>query len=93
MKLVDIDKLVALDSHIDYIKKYQGSVIFMNKQMQIYRYNIKFVIEYKPIGDPDIKINFLEHPHFPIVNLISKIKKKIQELDYNGILSTIHNDN
>jgi len=90
MKLIDIDKLVVIDNHIHYLKVYRGSVILMDKSSKIYRFNIQFSIEYKPIGNPDIAVKFLDHPHFPITGIMKKVKKRIQELDDKGILSNAH---
>jgi|GEM_PF-1305399 len=90
MKLIDVDKLKVIDNHIHYIKIYQASAILMDNASSIFRFKIEFSIEYKPIGDPEIKIKFIDHPHFPITNLIPKIKTKIYDLDKKGILSDAH---
>jgi hypothetical protein len=90
MKLIDVDKIKAMESHIHYIKIYQGSAIFLDNNAKICRHDIKFSIEYKPIGEPDIKIHFLDKSEFHSNDTImEKIKKKISELDNKGILSEV----
>jgi hypothetical protein len=87
MKIIDIDRLEMLFSHIHYIKRYKGRIVMMNKQAEIERINIQFSIEHKPLGLPDVKINFEDKPHFPVEELLPKIKNKIYELNDKGALS------
>lgn len=90
MKVIDIDRLRLIDNHIHYIKEYEGSVVLMDKLARIVRNNIKFTIEYKPMGEPDIKVNFIDSPVYPTTELIPKLKEKIQKLDENGTLAALH---
>jgi len=90
MKVIDIDRLKLIDNHIHYIKEYEGSVIIMDKLMKIKRSNIKFSIEYKPIGPHEIKILYLEENDLPKDILLPKIKEKINKLDKEGILAALH---
>lgn len=90
MKLIDVDKIKVIENHIHYIKLYEASAVLMDLKSNIYRFEIKFTIEHKPIGSPQVTVTFKEHPHFPIAALISKIKAKIYELDSNGILASVH---
>ncbi len=86
MKLIDVDNIEAIKSDIHYIKIYKGSAVLMDDSLKIFRFNIEFTIEHKPIGEPLIKIKFIEHPHFTITDLIQKMKKKIFEMDSKGAL-------
>ena len=88
MQLIDIDRLEEIESFIHYRKNYKASAIIMAANAQIERYDVKFSIEFKPLGDPDIKVNFETHPHFPVAKLIKKMKDKIQEMNSNGSLSS-----
>jgi hypothetical protein len=90
MKVIDIDRLTLIDNHIHYIKEYEGSAVLMDKLARIIRNNIKFSIEYKPMGDPDIKVNFIDSPICPTSELIPKLKEKIQKLDQNGTLAALY---
>lgn len=90
MRLIDIDRLKIIENHIHYIKEYEASVVMMDKNARIVRNEIKFAIEYKPLGEPEIKINFLEPPDYPIDPILSKMKEKIQKLDKEGTLSDLH---
>jgi hypothetical protein len=90
MKIIDIDNITLIDSHIHYRKEYEGSAVLMDKMSKIIRNNIKFSIEYKPIGDPDIKVVFPESPNFPTTELIPKLKEKIHKMDQNGTLAALH---
>jgi len=89
MKLIDIDNLAPIDSHIHYIKNYKGRAVLMDMKSNIFRYEILFSIEYDPVGPPKIKVNFKEHPNFPILVIMPKIKKRINELSDKGMLSSI----
>lgn len=90
MKLIDIDRLKEIDSHIHYIKIYRGSTILMGTNSQIFRFEVEFSVEHKPIGPPEIKISFIEHPHFPLATIIKKMKDKIMDMNNNGVLATIN---
>jgi hypothetical protein len=87
MKLIDIDRLEISKSHIHYIKSYKGRVILMNKQAEILSYYIQFSLEHKPVGLPEIKINFIENPHLPMDEVMPKIISKIYELNDKGALA------
>ncbi len=90
MKLIDVDKLEVIDSHIHYIKIYKGSAIFLDNRANICRFEVKFSIEYKPIGDPEIKIQFIDKPDFmQDASVLDKVKRKITELDDKGVLSDV----
>jgi hypothetical protein len=90
MKLIDIDRLKIEENHVHYIKSYFGCAILMDKTHKILRNELKFSIEYKPMGEPDIKINFINQPDFPIDELMPKLKEKIQKMDDAGILAALH---
>ena len=88
MKVIDIDKIEEIETQIHYIKSYNGSVILMDRHSKIFRFNVNFSFEHRPIGDPIIKVNFLEHPHIPVIGLIAKVKDKLLEKSRNGIIVT-----
>ncbi len=90
MKLIDIDRLKLIENHIHYIKEYEGSCVLMDKMAKILRSDIKFSIEYKPVGMPDVKVNFLNKMSFPLESILVKVKEKIQKMDQDGTLSSLH---
>jgi hypothetical protein len=92
MKLIDIDQIQELDTHIHYIKSYKGSVILMDRHSKMFRFNVNFSFEHRPMGDPIIKINFLEHPHFPVIGLIKEVRAKLLEKNRNGIIFSLKNN-
>ena len=90
MNLIDIDRLKVIENHIHYIKMYEGSAVLIDLKSKVFRFNIKFTIEHRPVGTPIVKVNFLEHPHFPVIDLVKKVKKKVYEMDDKGVLSALN---
>lgn len=90
MKLIDIDRLRIIENHIHYIKEYEGSIIVMDKMAKIMRNEIKFSLEYKPMGDPNVKVDFKEEPPFKPEILMHKIMERIHKMDKDGTLSNLH---
>jgi len=89
MKIIDIDRLKILDSHIYYIKEYEGSAVLMDNFMKVCRSDIKFSIEYKPVGEHDIRVSFFQEES-KLEKLLPKLKEKISKLDQDGVLSNLH---
>ena len=89
MKIIDIDRLKILDSHIYYIKEYVGSAVLIDNFMKICRSDIKFSIEYKPVGENEIKVSFFQDQS-KLDKLLPKLKEKIAKLDQDGVLSNLH---
>jgi len=90
MQLVDIDKIEEVGSHVHYLKSYKGSVILMDKHSKVFRFSINFSIEHKPVGEPLIKVAFLEHPHLPVIGILKKVKEKILEMVKNGVIASLN---
>ena len=91
MNVIDIDTIKTVDSHIHYLKKYEGRAILMDKKSQIVRHHITFSIEYGALGEKNILVDFPEKPDLPVESLIPKILKRIIELDKSGILANLKN--
>ena len=81
MKLIDIDRIHYLENHIFYIKEFDASVVVMDNRMQIHRYDMRFAIEYKPLGDTIIIFKQLSPELEPIKE---KILTKIKAMDQDG---------
>lgn len=90
MQLIDIDKIEEIGSHVHYLKSYTGSAILMDKHSKLFRFSINFSIEHKPVGEPSIKVSFLEHPHLPVIGIIKKVKEKILEMIKNGAIASLN---
>lgn len=87
MRIIDIDRLVEIDNHIYYIKVYKGSVILMDNMAKIMRKDVKFSIEYKPVGDPNISVTIIDDESTSYDGIIPAIKKRIEKLDKEGVLA------
>lgn len=88
MRIVDIDKLILLDSHIYYIKRYKGSVALLNDTSRVIRVDIQFAIEYKPMGEPTVSLEKLDLEECP-EKLQLAIKTKILNMDKEGVFSSV----
>ncbi|MDR0502322.1 MAG: hypothetical protein LBH16_03260 [Treponema sp.] len=83
MKLVTIKDMIRKDVPIYYRKLYTGvAVIELSKGPVDYR--IDFSLEYKPTGEKEIIISFLDAIDYPLVPVNKELKKYINELDSAG---------
>ena len=81
MKLIDIDRIHYLESHVFYIKEFDASVVVMDNRMQVHRYDMRFAIEYKPLGDTNITFKQISPE---LESIKEKIRTKIQAMDQDG---------
>jgi hypothetical protein len=83
MKIVSIKDMIRKDYPIYYRKLYTGvAVIELNKGTANYR--IDFCIEYKPTGEKDVTVNFIDTIDYPLVPVNKELKKIIADMDSNG---------
>ena len=83
MKVISIKDTIRKDVPIYYRKLYTGvAVIEMAKGPADYR--IDFTIEYKPTGQKDIIISFIDKVDYPLIPLNRELKQYISDLDSNG---------
>jgi hypothetical protein len=83
MKVVVIKDMIRKDVPIYYRKLYTGvSVIETNKGPMDYR--IDFAIEYKPTGQKEISVNFIDKVDYPLVPVIKELKNYIDNLESAG---------
>jgi len=83
MKIVTIKDMIRKDVPIYYRKLFTGvAVIDMNNINKDYR--IDFSIEYKPTGQKDIGISFIDTIDYPLIPLNKEFKKFINELEASG---------
>jgi hypothetical protein len=85
MKVILIKDMIRKDVPIYYRKLFTGvAVIEMNSKPIDYR--IDFSIEYKPTGQKDIGITFLDKIDYPLIPVNKELKTYIMELESNGVL-------
>jgi len=83
MKVVSIKDMIRKDVPIYYRKLYTGvAVIELNQKSTDYR--IDFSIEYKPTGQKDVNVSFIDNIDCPIVPINRELRIYISELDSNG---------
>jgi hypothetical protein len=82
MKVISIKDMIRKDVPIYYRKLYTGvAVIEMDKQVD---YRIDFSIEYKPTGQKEVNITFIDKVDYPLVPLNKELKNYIVELETAG---------
>jgi len=80
MKIVTIKDMIRKDVPIYYRKLYTGvAVIDFNAGPKNFR--IDFSIEYKPTGQKDINISFIDNIDYPLVPVTKELKNYILELE------------
>jgi len=85
MKVNSIKDMIRKDIPIYYRKLFTGvAVIEMNNGPEDYR--IDFSIEYKPTGQKDILVTFIDKIDYPLVPLHRELKKFINDLEVAGVL-------
>ena len=83
MKIISIKDMIRKDVPIYYRKLYTGvAVIEMNNGPVDYR--IDFSIEYKPTGQKEITITFIDTIDYPLIPVNKELKSYILELENNA---------
>ncbi|MCL2266424.1 MAG: hypothetical protein FWC17_01495 [Treponema sp.] len=83
MKIITIKDMIRKDVPIYYRKLYTGvAVIDFNATPQNFR--VDFSIEYKPTGQKDINISFIDNIDYPLVPVTKELKNYILELETAG---------
>jgi len=85
MKVKTIKDMIRKDVPIYYRKLYTGiAVIEFNDKPSDFR--IDFSIEYKPTGQKEINISFIDKVDYPLVPVNKELKQYILELEgANGL--------
>ena len=85
MKVITIKDMIRKDVPIYYRKLYTGvAVIEMSQGPADYR--IDFTIEYKPTGQKEITVSFIDKIEYPLIPLNKELKQFINNLDTEGLL-------
>jgi hypothetical protein len=83
MKVITIKDMIRKDVPIYYRNLYTGvAVLELTKGPQDYR--IDFAIEFKPTGQKEISVTFIDQVDYPLLPLAKELKKYIQVLETNG---------
>ena len=87
MKIVQIDKLVLIDNHIYYIKKYVANVVFLNEKSRIIRTDMGFTLEIGALGDFKVSIDSINLENNLITDSMrNEIRDKILDMEQLGML-------
>jgi hypothetical protein len=85
MKIIALKEIERKDVPIYYRRLFSGIVVLdiMDKEAER---RIDFSIETKPTGHKEITVTFMEAVDYPLLPLMRKLKKYIDDLDNNGEL-------
>jgi hypothetical protein len=83
MKVISIKDMIRKDVPIYYRKFYTGvAVIEFNEKLSDFR--IDFTIEYKPTGEKEIGVSFVDKLDYPLIPLNRELKMFINGMDEVG---------
>jgi len=83
MKVITIKDMIRKDIPIYYRKLYTGvAVIEMNNGNEDFR--VDFSIEYKPTGQKEIIVTFIDKIDYPLIPISRELKKIINEMESVG---------
>ena len=82
MKIVCIKDMIRKDVPIYYRKLYTGVAVIEMAKNEDYR--IDFSIEYKPTGQKEITVNFIDKVDYPLVPIIKELKAYIDNMESAG---------
>ncbi|MDR0441942.1 MAG: hypothetical protein LBH44_00885 [Treponema sp.] len=83
MKIIALKDTIRKDVPIYYRKLYTGVVVIeMSRGPENYR--IDFTIEYKPTGQKEITVSFIDKVDYPLIPLNKELKQFIDNLDSGG---------
>lgn len=85
MKVVSIHGLKRKDSPIIYMREWSGVAVIKGPASEV-EHPVRIVIEARPFGGPEVQVEFLDHPDWPVLPLIKSIKHLVLEMDKAGSL-------
>ncbi|GHV46738.1 hypothetical protein AGMMS49546_35300 [Spirochaetia bacterium] len=85
MKIISVKDIVRKDVPIYYRRLYSGIAVLelIKKPVAVH---IDFSIEHKPTGQKEILVTLADTVDYPLVPLMSELKKHIGDLDSKGSL-------
>jgi len=85
MRVISIKNIVRKDVPIYYRLFFTG-VAELELTRDAGDYRIDFVIEIKPTGQKEITVTLLDDIHYPLLPVITELKKTIETMHSNGVL-------
>lgn len=85
MKVIDLTDLKRREAPVLYRKVY-NAIAVLELLAETLSARIEFVVEHQPLGGVDIRVTITEDIDYPIVPVISALKKHIQEMYERGSL-------
>ena len=83
MKVISLKDMIRKDVPIYYRNLFTGVVVIeMNNKQNDYR--VDFSIEYKPTGQKEISISFIDTIDYPLIPVNRELKNLIMELEASG---------
>lgn len=86
MKLTRVDNITRKPGALHYRNEYAANAVFglMDGKPLVRR--IEFIVEMSPLGQKDIRIQFLDPIDYPLVPVLKSLKEEIRALDRKGHL-------
>ena len=85
MRILGLHNIIREEGVIYYRKCFTANVE-IELPLKTINPPISFTIEMSPLGEKDIKINFLESVDYPLLPIIKSLKEIIKQPDYEGKL-------
>ena len=83
MKVISLKDMIRKDVPIYYRNLFTGVVVIeMNNKQTDYR--VDFSIEYKPTGQKEISVSFIDTIDYPLIPVNRELKNLIMELEASG---------
>lgn len=85
MKALELRNLSRKDDTIHYRREYSGLAV-LEASGQRNELRLVFTVESRALGEPDIQVTLGDPPAWPLLPVISSIKRLVLELDKSGKL-------
>ena len=83
MKIISIKDMIRKDYPIYYRKLYTGVAVIIFNEIQT-DFRIDFAIEFKPTGQKEVTVNFLDSIDYPLIPVTRELKQFITDLEHVG---------
>ncbi|MCQ2610651.1 MAG: hypothetical protein MJ169_02785 [Treponema sp.] len=83
MNVIEIKDVVREEGYIYYVRKYTGTCV-LQLPTETSQFPISFDIEVGPLGNRSITLEIPQPPNYPLMPVISSVKKFITEKDVEG---------
>jgi hypothetical protein len=86
MKLTRVDNIIRKPGALHYRNEYAANAVFGTMDGKPLVRRIEFIVEMSPLGQKDIRIQFLDPIDYPLVPVLKSLKEEIRALDRKGHL-------